>query len=57
MQFLEGKHSKVNGNPNCGTYGEREFIFFIREKIAAHLFMLLIHKFRDEAKDLHIRAV
>ena len=35
-----GKAFKVNGNPNCGTYGEREFTLFIRNNIAAHLFML-----------------
>ena len=52
-----GKEFEVNGNPNYGTYGEREFILFIREKIAAHLVHVLIQKFRSEAKDLHIRAV
>ena len=57
MQFLDGHHSKVNGNLNLGTYGERELIFFIREKIATHLIHVLIQKFHSEAKDLHIRAI
>ena len=47
----------MNGNPNCGTYGEREFIYLIKEKKAAHFVMFFIHKYRSEAKDLQIGAV